>query len=336
MTANVNGDDNFSPPKITTSQIEEELVRDDIIKELYMPLSSTTVLERKKKMLYVPLDFESGLTIDAFVDSRAYASAISQTELDTIKQRACGNTFRLDGPPNIQIQLANGQLRKPISTATLKFNIEDNTFAEHFVLIKKLTRPIRGLHFMRHNSVVIDDTHGLIHFPHKIKQAKTAATETSAKPQAVLVQDNTTVPPNTIKTITAFVDHPSEWHTTGTMTPVGKLTEAANLLLSHSISTIIDKNTATRITNTTESPYICKRNTQIAEFSVVTPEQSTFIRPVDRAILSMIPEGDPDATTYMSEILRTNKPKQQNHTFWFPTPEFLVKLRIIPQYRHDE
>ena len=45
MTANDNVDDNISPPKITTSQIEERLVRDDIATELYMPLSSTIVLK---------------------------------------------------------------------------------------------------------------------------------------------------------------------------------------------------------------------------------------------------------------------------------------------------
>ena len=39
------------------------------------------------------------------------------------------------------------------------------------------------------------------------------------------------------------------------------------------------------------------------------------------AILSMIPEGDPDLTTYLTELLRTNKPDQQTNTFWFPTPE---------------
>ena len=35
----------------------------------------------------------------------------------------------------------------------------------------------------------------------------------------------------------------------------------------------------------------------------------------------MIPEGDPDLITYLTELLRTNKPDQQNNTFWFPTPE---------------
>ena len=76
------------------------------------------------------------------------------------------------------------------------------------------------------------------------------------------------------------------------------------------------------MTNTTESPYLIKKkHTQIAEFSVVTPEQSKHIKPVDMAILSMIPQDDSDLTAYLNELLRTSKPEQQDNTFWFPTPE---------------
>ena len=157
----------FPPsPQITTSQIEEQLVRDDITNEIYMPLSSTTVLKRKKEMLYVPLDFEIGLTIDALVDSGAFVSAIAQKEMDRIKQQAPSNILKIDEPPNFQIQVAKGQLGKPIATATFKFDIGDHSFAEHFVVMKNLTGPSTGLHLMRDNSVVIDTTHGLIHFSH--------------------------------------------------------------------------------------------------------------------------------------------------------------------------
>ena len=45
-----------------------------------------------------------------------------------------------------------------------------------------------------------------------------------------------------------------------------------------------------------------------------------FIELVDTAIFTMIPKGDTDLTTYLIELLRTNKPDQQNYTFWFPTP----------------
>ena len=89
---------------------------------------------------------------------------------------------------------------------------------------------------MKHKSVVIDTTHGIIHFSLLTKQVKSAASETSAKLQAVLIRNNKAVTPKTTITITSFVDHSSEWNTTDSVTPVKKFTEAASLLVSHSIS----------------------------------------------------------------------------------------------------
>ena len=311
-----------TPPLTTaTPLIDEALVRDEQTNELYLPLTSTVVLKRKQEMLYVPLDFENNHTIDALVDSRAFVSAIAQDDLETIKQKTPNSVLKIDEPPNFQIQVANGQLEKPISTATLKFEIGIISFAEHFVVMKKLTGPIIGLHFMRNNSVVIDTTHGLIHFPHLTMQVKTASSETTTKPQPVIMDQALTIPPATTRTVTAFIDHPSKWNTTGTVTPLEKFTETATLLISHSMSTIVDKKIAVRVTKTTESPYLNKKHTQIAEFSVVTPEQSKHIKPVDMAILSMFPPGNPDLTAYLNELLRTNKPEHQDDTFWLRTPE---------------
>ena len=199
LTTYDNGDENIFPPEITTSQIREQLVRDENTIELYMPLSSTIVLKRKKEMLYVPLDFENGLTIDALVDLGAYVSAIAQKELDRIQQQSPSNILKIDDPPNFQIQVANGQLEKPTATATLKFDIGDHIFAEHFVVMKNLTGPIIGLHFVKHNSVVIDTIHGVMHFPHLTMQVKSALSQASAKPQPVLIHDSITIPQMTKK-----------------------------------------------------------------------------------------------------------------------------------------
>ena len=258
-------------------------------------------------MLYVPLDSENGLTLDDLVDSGAYVSVIAQNELDRIKQQAPSNILKTDDPPNFQNQVANDQLEKLTPKTTLKFDIGDHIFAELFVVMKNLTGRIIGLHFMRHNSGVIDTTHGLIHFPHLTMQVKNALTQTTAKPQAVFIHDSITIPQQTTKTMTAFVNHVSETNTTGTVTPLEKFAETASLIISHSMSTKIYRKITVRVTNTMESPYTINKNTQIAEISVVTPEQSKFIKPVDMAILSMIAEGDPDLITYLTELLRRNK-----------------------------
>ena len=65
------------------------------------------------------------------------------------------------------------------------------------------------------------------------------------------------------------------------------------------------------------------------------PEQFKF-KPVDTAILSVILEGHLDLTTYLIELLRTNKLEQQTILFGFPTPENRGKNEIHPpQYRHE-
>ena len=162
--------------------------------------------------------------------------------------------------------------------------------------MKKLTGPLVGLHFMRNNSVVNDTTHGLIHFPHLTMQVKNASSKTTTRPQTVINNNALTIPPTTTKTITAFVDHPSKWNTTGTLTPWEKFTETASLLNSHSMSAKIDKRLAVRVTNRTELPYLIKKCPQIVEFFVVTPEQSKHNKPVNMAILSMFPQGNLDLT----------------------------------------
>ena len=77
-------EDTATPPLTTaTPLIEEGLVRNEQTNEVNLPLTSTVFLKRKQEMLYVPLDFDINLTVDALVDSGAFVSAIAQDDLDT-------------------------------------------------------------------------------------------------------------------------------------------------------------------------------------------------------------------------------------------------------------
>ena len=147
---------------------------------------STLFLKRKKEMLYVPRVFESGLAIDALVDSTAFVSSNTKKKVDRMKEQGPKNIFKNDVPLIFQIQVANGQLEKLLATATLKFDIGDKISDDHFVVMKILTEPIIETHFMRHNSVVIDTTFGLIHFSLSKMQVRSAAIKLSAKPLVCL------------------------------------------------------------------------------------------------------------------------------------------------------
>ena len=71
------GDTTNPPLTTTTPLIEERLVRDGHKNQVYLPLTSAIVLKRIQEMLYVPLDFENNLTVDALVDPGAIVSAIA-------------------------------------------------------------------------------------------------------------------------------------------------------------------------------------------------------------------------------------------------------------------
>ena len=109
---------------------------DEQTKQIYLPLTSTVVLQRKEEMLYLPLDFENLLTVDALVDSGAFVSVIAQYNLDTIREKALNNVLEIDDPPNFQIELTNSQLEKLLARARLKFETGDNLFTEQFVVTK--------------------------------------------------------------------------------------------------------------------------------------------------------------------------------------------------------
>ena len=168
--------------------------------------------------------------------------------------------------------------------------------------MRNLTGPILNLHFVRHNSVVNDTKHGLIHFSHLTMQAKRAGSETSAKLQADLTGDCLRTPPMTTRTITYLVDLSSEFNTTGTVTSLQKIKEAASVLISQSMSTKIDKEEAVRVANTTESPYTIRKNTLFAEFFVVFLEKSKFIKPVDTALFTLILRDETGLTTKLNEL----------------------------------
>ena len=95
----LSGDNGIRLLTITTPHNEERLVRDQQTNEVYLSLTAAVFLKRKGEMLYVPLQFENGLTIDAAVDSRAYLSATTQNVLVRIKQQAPNNIIKNDNSP---------------------------------------------------------------------------------------------------------------------------------------------------------------------------------------------------------------------------------------------
>ena len=68
--------------------------------------------------------------------------------------------------------LANGQLKAPIATVELQFEVGDITFREKFIVITNLTSPLIGLLFLQRNSTILDMRQGNLNFPFFSMQLK--------------------------------------------------------------------------------------------------------------------------------------------------------------------
>ena len=93
-------------------------------------------------------------------------------------------------------------------------------------------------------------------------------------------------------------------------------------MVASSISTASNQKIDIRVTNTTPTPYTIKRNTTIAEFKILSPEEAKELKPLNSAALKVLAEDDSeDAMVYINELLKTSEKPSHNQNFWFPTPD---------------
>ena len=286
-----------------------------------IPLSTSINLKCKKRMLYFPMDFGE-LTIDGLIDTGALSSAIPEMDLRKIRLLSPQSVIREGPPPNFQIMVANGQLETPKSTIELKFEVGDIEFHEIFIVMENLTGPIIGLMFLQRNHTVLDMRQGILNFPFFSMQLKTADHKYSNVLEPILNPAEITIPPNDRVLIrTNSLLYP-ENAVTGILQPSDLLHEEGDITFCPALVTLNDGNILIPVNNFTDHPYKLKKGLHIANFSVMTPEQMKYVKPVDPASTWHLLQNDEEqAAHYVSSLIKTNRNPQNSENYWFPTPE---------------
>ena len=247
-----------------------------------IPLSTSINLKCKKRMLYFPMDFGE-LNIDGLIDTGALSSAIPEMDLRKIRLLSPQSVIREGPPPNFQIMFANGQLETPKSTIELKFEVGDIEFHESFIVMENLTGPIFGLMILQRNHTVLDMRQGISNFPFFSMQLKTADHKHSNVLELVLNSTEITIPPNDrvlIRTNSLFYP---ENAVTGILQPSDFLHEEGDITFCSALVTLNDGSISIPVNNFTDHPYKLKKGLHIANFSVMTPEQMKYVKPIDPA-----------------------------------------------------
>ena len=287
----------------------------------YVPLTTNLGLKYKRRMLYFPMDFGE-LTLDGLVDTGALSSAIPEADLRKIRLLAPQSIVKEGPAPNFQIMVANGQLETPKSTVELKFEIGDIEFHEIFIVMAKLTSPLIGLSFLQRNNTILDMRQGVLNFPFFSMQLKTADHKYTNVMEPICTREDVTIPPNDRQSVQLASQLYEDTTVTGILQPSNTLTDDGDIAFCAALVTLTNGQVSVHLNNFTDSPYTLKRGTQVANFTVLTPEQMKYVKPSDPVTTWHLLQDNPEnAAYYASSLIKSTKPEDFKENYWFPTPD---------------
>ena len=212
--------------------------------------------------------------------------------------------------------VANGQLEAPIATVELQFEVGDITFREKFIVMTNLTGPLNGLLFLQRNSTILDMRQGILNFPFISMQLKNEdrtypnVIEPILNPVETILQ-----PPKRTKIWVKLQIYPDN-EATGIIQPLPFLENDKDLLICPAIMSTQNNKHMVQISNFLDHPYTLKKGTHMANFSILTPEQTKLIQPVNPTSLRhLLNNNHDDAINYTNSLLYTSKIDEVNETY---------------------
>ena len=209
--------------------------------------------------------------------------------------------------------VANGQLKAPIATVELQFEVGDITFREITLI---------GLVLLQRNSTLLDMRQGILNFPFFSMQLKNEDRTYPNVIEPILNPVETTLQPGKRTTIWVKSQIYTDNEATGIIQPSPLLENDDDLLICPALSSTQNNKHMVQISKFLDHPYTLKKGTHIANFSILTPEQTKHIRPVNpTSVRHFLNNSHYDAIHHINSLLKTSKDDEVNENYWFPTPQ---------------
>ena len=154
-------------------------------------------------------------------------------------------------------------------------------------------------------------------------QLKTADHKYTNVMEPVRKREDITIPPNDRRHMVSlcsqmYVDS----NVTGILQPSNALTEDGGIAFCAALVTLTQCLVATHVNNFTDLPYTLMRCSNIANVSVLTPEQMKYVKPIDPVTTWRLLQDNPEnAAYYASSLIKSAKTEEDKENYWFPTPE---------------
>ena len=125
--------------------------------------------------------------------------------------------------------------------------------------------------------------------------------------------------------------------------PSNTLTDDGDIAFCAALVTLTNSQVEVHLNIFTDTPYFLKRGTQIANFTVLTPEQMKYVKPIEHVTTWHLLQDNPEnAAHYESSLIKSTKPEDFKENYWFPTSEdpwdpqhpTPIQKRILPKLRN--
>ena len=275
------------------------------------------------------------LNIDGLIDTGALSSAILKADLRKIRLLAPHTILNEGPPPEFQIMVAKGQSEAPIATVELHFEVGDITLREKFIVMTNLTSPLIGLLLLQRNSTILDMRQAILNFPLFSMQLNNEDRTNPNVIGPILNPVDTILQPAKRTTIWVKSQIYTVNETTGIIQPSPRLENDEDLLICPAISSTQNNEHMVQISNFLDQPYTLKKGTHKANFSILTPEQTKHIRPVNpTSVRHLLNNNHNDVILYIRRLLKTLKTDDVNETYWLPTAQKPAMKGNMRPFRH--
>ena len=185
-----------------------------------------------------------------------------------------------------------------------------------------LTSLLVGLLFLQRNSTILDMRQGILNFPFFSMQLKNEDRTYSNVIEPILNPVDTILRPGKRTKICVRSQIYTENEATGIIQPSPILENDEDLLICPAILSTQNNKHLVQISNFLDHHYILKKGTHMANFSIMTPEQTKPFRPVNPiSVRHLLNNNHDDSIHYINSLLKTSKTDEVNETYWFPKPQ---------------
>ena len=139
--------------------------------------------------------------------------------------------------------------------------------------------------------------------------------------EPICIREEVTIPSND-RHISMYSQLYDDRNVLGILQPSNDLAEDGDITFCGALVTVTQGHVAIHVNIFNDQPYTLKRGSNIANFSVLTPKQMKYVKPIDPVTTwYLLQENLEIAAFCASSLVKSAKTEEDKENYWFPTSE---------------